>query len=138
MGKQELQREHSTSIYSLVPLFQAPLLFLSDPGVPGNTLGAWCRLWAEQETSATRLGKLKQLEAAATAGPWEPEHDSDSNGSFIYLRAAAIHPAVVAVLRDNESAGLEQSAKDFIFIAAMREAMPWLLDLAEKAIHASP
>ncbi len=85
-----------------------------------------------ENNAKKRLERLRRLEAEATPGLWEPEQDSDKNGRFVYLRSTAIHPAVVAVVHEYESCGNEQSVKDFIFIAAMREEMSWLLDMAEQ------
>lgn len=82
-----------------------------------------------------RVAKIRALEQLATLGPWEREQDSSIvNGRIIYLRADAIHPAVVAVLTEGQYHSFEQAADDFAFIAGMREHVPWLLDMVDNVL----
>jgi hypothetical protein len=76
------------------------------------------------------IAELRRLERAATPGPWETKGPGDGWGDHVGIVRVPDHKDRRAVIH---AWGLDEWAKDAAFIAAARNALPRLLDLAERS-----
>ena len=75
------------------------------------------------------LRRLRELEAAATSGPWVDEGD----GCISSVRTGFWNACVCMMERSFHGSDWTNPDRDAALIAAMRNALPALLDVAEAA-----
>ena len=80
----------------------------------------------------TTLADLRRLHEAATKGPWNADHDEEAFASYVTGRGlpniAQVSYTVVGGLTERQ----QQTTADLI--AAMRNALPALLEIADAAV----
>lgn len=85
------------------------------------------------ETEKQRIEELKKLASAATPGPWE--YDEDDNRYWPITMLADGHSPCGIYPVSEIRVPLEMQDVNGAFIAESRTAIPWLVELVEKAYY---
>ena len=89
------------------------------------------------------LDELKELERNATPAPWNPTISSDAkwnpraelDDTLFFWPVCVMHEDKARTIKYEDRIGFKRAWVDAEFIAALRNAAPALIALAEKADH---
>ena len=89
------------------------------------------------------LDELKELERNATPAPWNPTISSDAkwnpraelDDTLFFWPVCVMHEDKAHTIKYEDRIGFKRAWVDAEFIAALRNAAPELIALAEKADH---